>query len=74
MEKLFKDITTGMLRRKRGAGDYDLSDSDDGGEAKRRMKRRQFAKMQKALFADERVSNILFAVRDGLMIARKERD
>lgn len=46
-----------MLRRKRGA-DYDLSDSDDGGEAKRRMKRRQFAKMQKALFSDERISKV----------------
>ena len=46
-----------MLRRKRGA-DYDLSDSDDGGEARRRMKRRQFAKMQKALFSDERVKKI----------------
>jgi mediator of replication checkpoint protein 1 len=46
-----------MLRRKRGA-DYDLSDSDDGGEARRRMKRRQFAKMQKALFADERISKV----------------
>lgn len=46
-----------MLRRKRGA-DYDLSDSDDGGEARRRMKRRQFNKMQKALFADERVSKV----------------
>ncbi|KAJ6443194.1 DNA replication checkpoint mediator [Purpureocillium lavendulum] len=57
VEKLFKDITTGMLRRKRGA-DYDLSDSDDGGEARRKMKRRQFAKMQKALFADERVKKI----------------
>ncbi|CAM1500935.1 Fc.00g100970.m01.CDS01 [Cosmosporella sp. VM-42] len=57
VEKLFKDITTGMLRRKRGA-DYDLSDSDDGGEARRRMKRRQFAKMQKALFSDERVKKI----------------
>ncbi|KJZ79600.1 hypothetical protein HIM_01069 [Hirsutella minnesotensis 3608] len=57
VEKLFKDITTGMLRRKRGA-DYDLSDSDDGGEARRRMKRRQFAKMQKALYADERVKKM----------------
>ncbi|KAM0429345.1 hypothetical protein ACHAPT_006563 [Fusarium lateritium] len=57
VEKLFKDITTGMLRRKRGAG-YDLDDSDDDGEARRRMKRRQFAKMQKALFADERVKKI----------------
>lgn len=47
-----------MLRRKRGA-DYNLSDSDDdGGEARRRMKRRQFAKMQKALFADERISKV----------------
>ncbi|PKS05778.1 hypothetical protein jhhlp_007607 [Lomentospora prolificans] len=57
VEKLFKDITTGMLRRKR-ANDYDLSDSDDGGEARKRMKRMQFAKMQKALFADERVKKI----------------
>lgn len=57
IEKLYKDITTGMLRRKRGA-DYDLSDSDDGGEARRRMKRRQFAKMQKALFGDERVKKM----------------
>lgn len=47
-----------MLRRKRGGADYNLSDSDDGGEAKRRMKRRQFAKMQKALFSDERISKV----------------
>lgn len=57
VDKLFHDITSGALRRKRGA-DYDLSDSDDGGEARRRMKRRQFAKMQKALFTDERVKKI----------------
>lgn len=52
-----------MLRkRRRGGGggnnDFDLSDSDDGGEARRRMKRKQFAKMQKALFADERIGKI----------------
>ncbi|KAI1331782.1 hypothetical protein F5Y16DRAFT_359242 [Xylariaceae sp. FL0255] len=62
VDKLFRDITTGMLRKKRRAGgdghDFDLSDSDDGGEARRRMKRRQFAKMQKALFADERIEKI----------------
>ncbi|EKD12953.1 uncharacterized protein L3040_005812 [Drepanopeziza brunnea f. sp. 'multigermtubi'] len=57
IEKLYKDITNGMLRRKRGA-DYDLSDSDDGGEAKQRRKRRQFAKMRKALLADERIGKI----------------
>ncbi|KAM7196532.1 MRC1-like domain containing protein [Naviculisporaceae sp. PSN 640] len=59
VDKLFRDITTGMLRRKRGHGDWDdLSDDDDGGEARRRMKRQQFAKMQRALFADERISKV----------------
>ncbi|KAI0143853.1 MRC1-like domain-containing protein [Hypoxylon sp. NC0597] len=60
VDKLFRDITTGMLRKRRrgGGNDLDLSDSDDGGEARRRMKRRQFAKMQKALFADERIGKI----------------
>jgi mediator of replication checkpoint protein 1 len=46
-----------MLRRKRGA-DYDLSDSDDDGETRRRMKRKEFAKMRKALLADERIGKI----------------
>ncbi|KAK3996755.1 MRC1-like domain-containing protein [Cladorrhinum sp. PSN332] len=58
VEKLFHDITTGMLRRKRAGNWDDLSDSDDGGEARRRLKRRQFAKMQRALFADERISKV----------------
>ncbi|RYC61274.1 hypothetical protein CHU98_g4945 [Xylaria longipes] len=61
VDKLFRDITTGMLRKRRRGGDghdFDLSDSDDGGEARRRMKRRQFAKMQKALFTDERIGKI----------------
>jgi mediator of replication checkpoint protein 1 len=57
VQKLYKDITNGMLRRKRGA-DLDLSDSDDGGEARQRMKRKKFAKMQKALLADERIGKI----------------
>ncbi|TAQ89405.1 hypothetical protein B7494_g2277 [Chlorociboria aeruginascens] len=57
VEKLYKDITNGMLRRKRGA-DYDLSDSDDGGEARQRMKRKKFAKMRKALLADVRIAQI----------------
>ncbi len=47
-----------MLRRKRRGSFGSLSDSDDGGEAHRRLKRRQFAKMQKALFADERISKV----------------
>lgn len=57
MGKLFKDINNGMLRRKRGA-DFDLSDSDDDGEARKRAKRREFAKMRKALLANENVGKI----------------
>ena len=57
MEKLFKDINSGLLRRKRGA-EFDLSDSDDDVEARRRMKRREFAKMRKALLEDGNISKI----------------
>jgi mediator of replication checkpoint protein 1 len=57
VEKLFKDITNGILRRKRGA-DYDLSDSDDDLEARRRRKQREFAKMRKALLEDEKLGKI----------------
>lgn len=57
---MLKDITSGALRRKRGAADdLDLSDSDDERMmAKRREKRREFAKMRKALLADEKIGKI----------------
>ncbi|KAL9100768.1 MAG: hypothetical protein Q9163_003900 [Psora crenata] len=59
VEKLFKDINNGGLRRKRGFGaDFDLSDSDDGAEARRRRKQREFAKMRKALLENENVGKI----------------
>lgn len=57
VEKLFKDINNGMLRRKRGA-EFDLSDSDDDAEARQRAKRREFAKMRKALLENENVGKI----------------
>ncbi|KAI4267733.1 MAG: hypothetical protein L6R38_008121, partial [Xanthoria sp. 2 TBL-2021] len=57
VEKLFKDINNGMLRRKRGA-DFDLSDSDDDVEARRRRKRKEFAKMRKALLENGNVGKI----------------
>ena len=57
IEKLFKDINNGGLRRKRGA-DFDLSDSDDAAEARRRRKQREFAKMRKALLENENVGKI----------------
>ena len=57
IERLLKDVTNGGLRRKRAA-DFDLSDSDDEVEAKRRRKRNEFARMRKALLEDENVGKI----------------
>ncbi|KAI4144516.1 MAG: hypothetical protein L6R39_004146, partial [Caloplaca ligustica] len=57
VEKLFKDINNGMLRRKRGA-EFDLSDSEDDDEARRRRKRREFAKMRKALLDNGNLGKI----------------
>ncbi len=57
VEKLFKALNNGGLRRKRGA-EFDLSDSDDNGEARRRAKRREFAKMRKALLENENIGKI----------------
>ncbi|KAL8713768.1 MAG: hypothetical protein Q9220_002295 [cf. Caloplaca sp. 1 TL-2023] len=58
VEKLFKDINNGMLRRKRGGADFDLSDSEDDIEARRRQKRKEFARMRKALLENEKVGKI----------------
>ncbi|RJE19522.1 hypothetical protein PHISCL_08146 [Aspergillus sclerotialis] len=57
--KLLKDITSGALRRRRGGGDdFDLDDSDDERLARRREKQREFARMRKALLADEKVGEL----------------
>ncbi|KAJ5965639.1 hypothetical protein N7481_012353 [Penicillium waksmanii] len=54
--KLLKDISTGALRRRRGGDDdLDLDDSDDERVARRREKQREFAKMRRALLADDKV-------------------
>lgn len=54
-----KDITTGALRRRRGADDdMDLDDSDDELLARRRQKQREFARMRNALMADEKIGEI----------------
>lgn len=51
-----RDITTGALRRRRNADDdLDLDDSDDERLARRREKQREFAKMRRALLADEKI-------------------
>lgn len=61
VEKLYKDIANGGLRRKRGAERGDLWDSDDEDEAaarRRAAKQREFARMRKALLADEKIGKI----------------
>ncbi|KAJ5296887.1 uncharacterized protein N7443_007780 [Penicillium atrosanguineum] len=56
VNKLMRDITTGALRRRRNADDdLDLDDSDDERLARRREKQREFAKMRRALLADEKI-------------------
>jgi len=46
MQQLYNDITTGALRRKRGAGDIDFSDDEDLEEERRRKKREAFRREQ----------------------------
>lgn len=59
IDKLYKDIATGALRRKRGANFDDLSeDEDDAAEERRRRKQLEFAKMRKALLEDENIGKI----------------
>ncbi|KAL9623906.1 MAG: hypothetical protein Q9160_001898 [Pyrenula sp. 1 TL-2023] len=60
VSKLLQDITTGALRRKRGAADdLDLSDEEDVHARRREAKRREFARMRKELLkSDERIEKI----------------
>jgi mediator of replication checkpoint protein 1 len=54
-----RDITTGALRRRRNADDdLDLDDSDDERLARRREKQREFAKMRRALLADDKIGEL----------------
>ncbi len=57
IERLYKDIANGGLRRKRLA-EFDLSDSDDDIEERRRRKQREFAKMRRHLLEDENIGKI----------------
>ncbi len=59
VNKLYKDVMTGGLMKKRGGLEMNLSDSDDDMEARRRMKRREFARMRKALMEDENVQGVV---------------
>jgi mediator of replication checkpoint protein 1 len=61
VNKLFRNIQNGMLRKKRGA-DFDLDDDSDdeymAQERRRRAKRRQLAQIRKALLQNENLGKI----------------
>ncbi|KAK4986593.1 hypothetical protein LTR50_005203 [Elasticomyces elasticus] len=58
MSKLYHDLTSGALRRKRNAA-FDLdSDEDEQLAERRRMKQRENARIRRALLADENVGKI----------------
>ncbi|RPB27835.1 hypothetical protein L211DRAFT_467133 [Terfezia boudieri ATCC MYA-4762] len=57
--KLFKDLQSGGLRRKRGAGaDFDVSDSEDEEDRRRAVRRRNEARLRKMLLEDRKISKI----------------
>ena len=66
---MYKDINSGALRRKRGAGANfdDLDDSDDDHQARQARKRRDFARMRKALLDGD--SNIIKIAEDPKKLA-----
>lgn len=56
--KIYKDLQTGAFR-KRGVGDaFDMSDSEDEMEMRRRKKQREFDQMFRALKADEKIGKM----------------
>jgi mediator of replication checkpoint protein 1 len=59
IDKLYRDITTGGLRKRKAVGVDELSDdSDDEAQERMRQKQREFAKMRKALLEDENLGKI----------------
>ncbi|KAF2812453.1 uncharacterized protein BDZ99DRAFT_413190 [Mytilinidion resinicola] len=57
IDKLYKDVHNGGLRRKRG-NDFDLSDAEDEEEERRRRRQLEYKRMKQALYADEKVGAI----------------
>ncbi|KAF2706952.1 hypothetical protein K504DRAFT_385581 [Pleomassaria siparia CBS 279.74] len=58
INQLYKDVMHGGLRKKQAAGAFDMSDSEDEAEQRRRKKQMQFKQMTKALIADDRIGQI----------------
>lgn len=58
LERLYKDVTNGLLRKRRGGDLDDLDDSDDEILERRRRKQEEFARMRRALLTDEKIGKI----------------
>lgn len=57
--KLYKDLTTGMLRRKMASNAFDLEEDEDEIEARRRqMRQLEETKKRKALLRDENIAHL----------------
>ena len=57
--RLYRDLTTGVLRRKMGANAFDLDEDEDELAARRRqMRQREEARKRKALLKDENVATL----------------
>ena len=57
--KLYKDLTTGVLRRKMGANAFDLDEDEDEIAARRRqMRQQEEARKRKALLKDENIATL----------------
>ncbi|PVH92369.1 hypothetical protein DM02DRAFT_543809 [Periconia macrospinosa] len=59
IEQMYKDVTTGGLRKRAAGRDaFDLSDSEDEAELRRRKWQRERQRMSKAILADERIGKL----------------
>ncbi|KAF2193804.1 hypothetical protein K469DRAFT_551309 [Zopfia rhizophila CBS 207.26] len=58
INQLYKDVMNGGFRKRRGGDAFDMSDSEDEVEQRRRKKQMEFQKMRKALLADEKLGKI----------------
>ncbi|KAF2874442.1 MRC1-like domain-containing protein [Massariosphaeria phaeospora] len=58
INQLYKDITTGGLRKKAGGNAFEMSDSEDEAQLRQRKKQMDYKKMTKALLADDRIGKI----------------
>ncbi|KAF2655229.1 hypothetical protein K491DRAFT_630538 [Lophiostoma macrostomum CBS 122681] len=58
LNQLYKDVMNGGLRKRHAVGAFDVSDSEDETEQRRRKKQAQFRQMTKALISDEKIASV----------------